>query len=79
MNVMTFHKLASFEYVATVFLFQGGWVWQQQAVMAVGVFLSIAGGLATGADEVKSAEQRTTFGGLANATLDPCYHRVRRL
>ena len=39
------------------------------------VFLS-AGGLATGADETKTAEERVTYGGLANAILDPCYHQV---
>ena len=36
----------------------------------------IAGGLATGADEVKSEDERVSFGGLANAILDPCYHQV---
>lgn len=37
----------------------------------------IAGGLATGADETKTAEERITYGGLANAILDPCYHQAR--
>ena len=49
-----------------------------KSVMAI-VFFSTAGGLFTGADEVKSAEHRTRFGGLANAILDPCYHSVRNL
>jgi len=33
-----------------------------------------AGGLASGAEEIKTQEERITFGGLANAELDPCYH-----
>lgn len=33
-----------------------------------------AGGLATGAEEIKSIEQRAIFGGVANAQLDTCYH-----
>jgi len=41
------------------------------------------GGLFTGADDIKSQEQRdrylkilgSTFGGMANTDLDPCYHR----
>ncbi len=36
----------------------------------------IAGGLATGAETPKTEEQRISFGGFANASLDPCYHRV---
>lgn len=36
----------------------------------------LAGGLATGADETKSDEDRKEYGGLANAILDPCYHQV---
>jgi len=36
----------------------------------------VAGGLATGADEVKTEEDRRRFGGVANAILDPCYHQV---
>ena len=35
-----------------------------------------AGGLFTGADEQKTEEERLTYGGLANAILDPCYHQV---
>jgi hypothetical protein len=35
-----------------------------------------AGGLATGAGGLKSMEQRTTYGGLANAAMDPCYHQA---
>jgi len=31
-------------------------------------------GLATGAGSIKSAEERTKYGGLANAAYDPCYH-----
>ena len=38
--------------------------------------LSIAGGLATGADETKTESDRIGYGGLANAILDPCYHQV---
>jgi len=33
-------------------------------------------GLAAGAGEVKTAEDRSLFGGLANAPLDPCYHQA---
>eukprot|EP00002_Diphylleia_rotans_P020996 TRINITY_DN4081_c0_g1_i1.p1 TRINITY_DN4081_c0_g1~~TRINITY_DN4081_c0_g1_i1.p1 ORF type:complete len:482 (-),score=123.92 TRINITY_DN4081_c0_g1_i1:99-1544(-) len=33
-----------------------------------------AGGLFTGAGSIKTATQRTTFGGYANAAYDPCYH-----
>ncbi|KAG5463566.1 MAG: hypothetical protein BJ554DRAFT_6435 [Olpidium bornovanus] len=33
-----------------------------------------AGGVLTGAGEIKTGEERTEFGGLANAPLDPCYH-----
>jgi len=35
-----------------------------------------AGGLFTGAEEVKSIELRRTFGGLAGASYDPCYHQA---
>ncbi|KAG0257815.1 Leucyl aminopeptidase yscIV [Mortierella polycephala] len=34
-----------------------------------------SGGLLTGAGERKTMEQRTRFGGYANAPLDPCYHQ----
>jgi Zn-dependent M28 family amino/carboxypeptidase len=34
-----------------------------------------AGGLATGASSIKSVEERSRHGGLANAQLDPCYHQ----
>jgi len=43
-----------------------------------GPFISVgipAGGLAAGAEVIKSAAQRTTFGGFANAAFDPCYHQ----
>jgi hypothetical protein len=33
-----------------------------------------AGGLATGAGALKTMAQRATFGGLAQAQMDPCYH-----
>jgi len=33
-----------------------------------------AGGLFTGAEDVKTPEQRVKYGGLANAAFDPCYH-----
>lgn len=33
-----------------------------------------AGGLVTGASGLKTMEQRTKFGGFANAAHDPCYH-----
>lgn len=33
-----------------------------------------SGGLFTGADEIKTAEQVELFGGVANITLDPNYH-----
>lgn len=35
-----------------------------------------AGGLATGAGSLKSPAERTKYGGLANAALDPCYHQA---
>jgi Zn-dependent M28 family amino/carboxypeptidase len=34
------------------------------------------GGVFSGADEAKSAEQARTFGGSAGEPLDPCYHRA---
>jgi len=34
-----------------------------------------AGGLFTGAEEIKTMEGRSQFGGLANTAYDPCYHR----
>jgi len=34
-----------------------------------------AGGLAAGAGGIKGEEERETFGGLANAAYDPCYHQ----
>ncbi|KAF9962567.1 Leucyl aminopeptidase yscIV [Modicella reniformis] len=34
-----------------------------------------SGGLLTGAGERKTTEQRTRFGGFADAPLDPCYHK----
>jgi hypothetical protein len=43
-----------------------------------GPFLCIgvpAGGLFTGAEEVKTEEQETLFGGTAGEWLDPCYHQ----
>jgi len=33
-----------------------------------------SGGLATGASQIKTMEQRSVFGGIANAQLDTCYH-----
>ncbi len=44
----------------------------------------VAGGLFSGADEIKTAEQRSRYegrlgqgqGGFAGATLDPCYHQA---
>eukprot|EP01113_Clastostelium_recurvatum_P045719 TRINITY_DN789_c0_g1_i2.p2 TRINITY_DN789_c0_g1~~TRINITY_DN789_c0_g1_i2.p2 ORF type:complete len:512 (+),score=153.81 TRINITY_DN789_c0_g1_i2:42-1577(+) len=35
-----------------------------------------AGGLATGAEGIKTIQQRTFYGGLANAWYDPCYHQA---
>jgi Zn-dependent M28 family amino/carboxypeptidase len=34
-----------------------------------------AGGLASGAEVIKTPEERATFGGIANAAFDPCYHQ----
>jgi len=34
-----------------------------------------AGGLATGAEEIKTMATRDTFGGVCNTQLDPCYHQ----
>lgn len=42
-----------------------------------GPFIAVgvpAGGLFTGAEGVKSAEQAAIFGGVAGAAFDPCYH-----
>ena len=36
-----------------------------------------AGGLDTGAEVIKTVEQRAMFGGMANTPYDPCYHQVR--
>ncbi len=33
----------------------------------------------TGAEETKTEEEQKVFGGLANAMLDPCYHKAREL
>jgi hypothetical protein len=35
-----------------------------------------AGGLATGAEELKTVAQQQVFGGLQGAQLDPCYHQA---
>lgn len=35
-----------------------------------------AGGLFTGAEEIKTAEQAALFGGTAGEPLDPCYHQA---
>lgn len=35
-----------------------------------------AGGLFTGAEDLKTAEEAAIFGGTANAPLDPCYHQA---
>lgn len=35
-----------------------------------------SGGLKTGAGNIKSSEERTLYGGLANAAMDPCYHKA---
>ncbi|OMH81241.1 Aminopeptidase [Zancudomyces culisetae] len=35
-----------------------------------------SGGCLTGASEIKTAEEAKTFGGMANAQLDPCYHQA---
>jgi len=35
-----------------------------------------AGGLFTGAEGMKSMEQRALYGGIANAAYDPCYHQA---
>jgi hypothetical protein len=35
-----------------------------------------AGGLATGAEELKTVAQQAVFGGLQGAQLDPCYHQA---
>jgi len=43
------------------------------AFLAAGI---AASGLATGAEKIKSVEQRSEYGGLANAAFDPCYHQA---
>jgi Zn-dependent M28 family amino/carboxypeptidase len=35
-----------------------------------------AGGLFTGAEEIKTPEQEAVFGGVAGLALDPCYHQA---
>ena len=35
-----------------------------------------AGGICTGAEVVKTDAQRKTYGGMANAPFDPCYHKA---
>jgi Zn-dependent M28 family amino/carboxypeptidase len=35
-----------------------------------------AGGLFTGAEEIKTAEQQAIWGGTAGAQFDPCYHQA---
>lgn len=35
-----------------------------------------AGGLFTGAEKIKTAEQQALFGGTAGVALDPCYHQA---
>ena len=39
-------------------------------------YLILAGGLFTGAELLKTQEQYEAYGGLVNAPLDPCYHKV---
>lgn len=34
-----------------------------------------AGGLFSGAEVIKTSQQRSKFGGIANAAYDPCYHQ----
>ncbi|OMJ23458.1 Aminopeptidase [Smittium culicis] len=34
-----------------------------------------SGGILTGASEIKTEQERILFGGIANAQLDPCYHK----
>jgi hypothetical protein len=46
-------------------------IYKGNKVLAVGI---PAGGLATGAEEIKTMEERELFGGMANAPMDPCYH-----
>jgi len=44
-----------------------------------GPFINVgipAGGLFTGAEVMKTPEQRTLFGGFANTAFDPCYHQA---
>lgn len=36
----------------------------------------LAGGLFTGAEQLKTQQQFEDFGGIINAPLDPCYHKV---
>ena len=35
-----------------------------------------AGGLFTGAEEIKTAEQAAVYGGTAGVAYDPCYHQA---
>ena len=44
-----------------------------------GPFISVgipAGGLFTGAEDLKTEDEAAVFGGLAGVALDPCYHQV---
>lgn len=37
--------------------------------------LIAAGGLFTGAEQLKTDQERINYGGLTNAAYDPCYHQ----
>ena len=45
-------------------------------VLPISFMHALAGGLFTGAEVLKTVEERKLYGGLANAPYDPCYHQV---
>ena len=45
-------------------------------VLPISSMHALAGGLFTGAEALKTVEERKLYGGFANAPYDPCYHQV---
>jgi hypothetical protein len=64
----------------TSYLDAAGLAWETESIGAASDHYPIEqvgipiGGLFSGANEIKSAEQAATFGGLANTPQDSCYH-----
>ena len=72
-NKATMHRLSSGFSL-------NNYCFQEASSIALWIYLLYftAGGATTGADETKSAFDRTEYGGFANAKLDTCYHQVCR-